>query len=208
MTSILETHYFIHNMYKLQAKLICISVVCFAMAINVGDEGGFAPNIQSNEEAIETVLTAIQAAGYKTGSQIMIAMDAANSELWDSKKKKYVFHKSSGKEVSSDQLVKFWEIQKNNLFIIDDSFPFSFPSCLSGTSVVSGTDTEIEPTSAFTLALGVSSVFTGSAASAASPGRAASTLPPRGSGHAPGTDWPSHSNRASRGSRDRNRTSA
>jgi enolase len=76
---------------------------------NVGDEGGFAPNIQSNEEAIETVLTAIDAAGFKAGSQIMIAMDAANTELWDSKKKKYVFHKSSGKEVSSDQLVKFWE---------------------------------------------------------------------------------------------------
>ncbi len=75
---------------------------------NVGDEGGFAPNIQSNEEAIETVLTAIEAAGYKTGSQIMIAMDAANTELWDSKKKKYVFHKSSGKEMSSDQLVKYW----------------------------------------------------------------------------------------------------
>ncbi len=76
---------------------------------NVGDEGGFAPNIQSNEEAIETVLTAIGAAGYKTGSQIVIAMDAANSELWDAKKKKYVFHKSTGKELSSDQLVKFWE---------------------------------------------------------------------------------------------------
>ena len=76
---------------------------------NVGDEGGFAPNIQSNEEAIETVLTAINAAGFKAGSQIMIAMDAANTELWDAKKKKYVFHKSSGKEVSSDQLVKFWE---------------------------------------------------------------------------------------------------
>jgi len=76
---------------------------------NVGDEGGFAPNIQSNEEAIETVLTAIGAAGYKAGSQMVIAMDAANSELWDAKKKKYVFHKSSGKEVSSDQLVKFWE---------------------------------------------------------------------------------------------------
>ncbi|TMI73016.1 MAG: phosphopyruvate hydratase [Bacteroidetes bacterium] len=75
---------------------------------NVGDEGGFAPNIQSNEEAIETVLTAIEAAGYKTGSQIMIAMDAANTELWDAKKKKYVFHKSSGKEMSSDQLVKYW----------------------------------------------------------------------------------------------------
>jgi enolase len=75
---------------------------------NVGDEGGFAPNIQSNEEAIETVLVAIEAAGYKAGSQILIAMDAANSELWDSKKKKYVFHKSSGKEMSSDQLVKYW----------------------------------------------------------------------------------------------------
>ena len=49
---------------------------------NVGDEGGFAPNIGSNEEAIETVLTAIDAAGYKAGSQIMIAMDAANSELY------------------------------------------------------------------------------------------------------------------------------
>ncbi len=76
---------------------------------NVGDEGGFAPNIQSNEEAIETVLESIQAAGYKTGSQIVIAMDAANSELWDAKKKKYVFHKSSGKIMSSDELVKFWE---------------------------------------------------------------------------------------------------
>ncbi|HET6767203.1 MAG TPA: phosphopyruvate hydratase [Chitinophagaceae bacterium] len=76
---------------------------------NVGDEGGFAPNIKSNEEAIETVLTAIDAAGYKTGSQIVIAMDAANSELWDSKKKKYVFHKSSGKEMTSEQLVKFWD---------------------------------------------------------------------------------------------------
>ncbi len=76
---------------------------------NVGDEGGFAPNIKSNEEAIETVLTAIDAAGYKTGSQIVIAMDAANSELWDKKKKKYVFHKSSGKEMTSEQLVKYWD---------------------------------------------------------------------------------------------------
>ncbi|MCF1716995.1 phosphopyruvate hydratase [Flavihumibacter sp. RY-1] len=76
---------------------------------NVGDEGGFAPNIQSNEEAIETVLEAISAAGYKTGSQIMIAMDAANSELWDAKTKKYIFHKSDGKKMSPDQLVKYWE---------------------------------------------------------------------------------------------------
>ncbi|HEX6179818.1 MAG TPA: phosphopyruvate hydratase, partial [Chitinophagaceae bacterium] len=75
---------------------------------NVGDEGGFAPNIQSNEEAIETVLVAIDAAGFKTGSQVVIAMDAANSELWDSKKKKYVFHKSDGKEMTSEQLVQYW----------------------------------------------------------------------------------------------------
>jgi enolase len=75
---------------------------------NVGDEGGFAPNMGSNEEAIETVLSAIEAAGYKTGTQIMIAMDAANSELWKADKKKYVFHKSDGKEMTSDDLVKFW----------------------------------------------------------------------------------------------------
>lgn len=82
---------------------------------NVGDEGGFAPNIQSNEEAIETVLTAIDAAGYKAGTQIKIAMDAANSELWDSKKKKYVFHKSSGKEMSSEQLAKYGKAGLKNI---------------------------------------------------------------------------------------------
>jgi len=89
---------------------------------NVGDEGGFAPNIQSNEEAIEIVLESITAAGYKTGSQVAIAMDAANSELWDAKKKKYVFHKSSGKAVSSDELVKFWEswVKKYPIVSIED----------------------------------------------------------------------------------------
>src|SRR6476646_2318555 len=89
---------------------------------NVGDEGGFAPNIQSNEEAIETVLEAISAAGYKTGSQIAIAMDAANSELWNGKKKKYIFHKSSKKELSSDELVKFWAswVKKYPIISIED----------------------------------------------------------------------------------------
>ena len=89
---------------------------------NVGDEGGFAPNIQSNEEAIETVLESITQAGYKAGSQIVIAMDAANSELWDAKKKKYVFHKSSGKEMTSDELVKYWEswVKKYPIVSIED----------------------------------------------------------------------------------------
>lgn len=75
---------------------------------NVGDEGGFAPNIQSNEEAIETVIMAIEKAGYKPGENIHIAMDAANSELWNKEKGKYIFHKSSGLEMSSDELVEFW----------------------------------------------------------------------------------------------------
>src|SRR6188508_1049150 len=89
---------------------------------NVGDEGGFAPNIQSNEEAIETVLTAIQAAGFKTGSQVSIAMDAANSELWNAKEKKYIFHKSDNKKLTSEQLVKYWEswVKKYPIISIED----------------------------------------------------------------------------------------
>jgi enolase len=89
---------------------------------NVGDEGGFAPNIQSNEEAIETVLLAIDAAGYTAGKDIWIAMDAANSELWDDKKKKYVFHKSTGNEMTSDELVSFWKtwVDKYPIISIED----------------------------------------------------------------------------------------
>ncbi|MCZ2460709.1 MAG: phosphopyruvate hydratase [Chitinophagales bacterium] len=75
---------------------------------NVGDEGGFAPNIQSNEEAIETVLTAIETAGYKTGSQIAIAMDPAVSEMYDKTEKVYHFHKSEGKKLSSEKMVDYW----------------------------------------------------------------------------------------------------
>jgi enolase len=75
---------------------------------NVGDEGGFAPNIQSNEEAIETVLTAIEAAGYKPGEQIAIALDPAVSELWNDEKKAYVFHKSDGRVLTSEQMVEYW----------------------------------------------------------------------------------------------------
>lgn len=75
---------------------------------NVGDEGGFAPDIKSNEEAIETVLKAIEKAGYKPGEQVSIAMDAAISELWDAKTKKYHFHKSGGAKMSSEELVAYW----------------------------------------------------------------------------------------------------
>ena len=75
---------------------------------NVGDEGGFAPNIQSNEEAIETVLEAIEKAGYKSGSQIGIAMDPAVSEMYDADKKMYHFHKSDGKKLDSQGMVDYW----------------------------------------------------------------------------------------------------
>lgn len=75
---------------------------------NVGDEGGFAPDIQSNEEAIETVLKAIEKAGYKPGDQVAIAMDAAISELYDAKTKKYHFHKSGGAKLNSEEMAAFW----------------------------------------------------------------------------------------------------
>ncbi|PZF72399.1 phosphopyruvate hydratase [Taibaiella soli] len=75
---------------------------------NVGDEGGFAPDIQSNEEAIEIVLKSIEKAGFKPGEQVSIAMDAAISELYDSKSKKYHFHKSGGAKLSSEEMVEYW----------------------------------------------------------------------------------------------------
>ncbi|WP_219224199.1 phosphopyruvate hydratase [Pedobacter antarcticus] len=85
---------------------------------NVGDEGGFAPNIGSNVEAIETVLTAIETAGFKPGKDIWIAMDAAASEMYDSKTKTYNFHKSSGEKLSSDEMVKYWVDWANKYPII------------------------------------------------------------------------------------------
>src|SRR5580700_11087054 len=74
----------------------------------VGDEGGFAPNLKSNEEALERVLEAITAAGYKPGEQISIALDPAASEFYDRAKKKYVFKKSDKSERTSEEMVEFW----------------------------------------------------------------------------------------------------
>ena len=77
------------------------------MSTNVGDEGGFAPNLGSNEEAIEVVLDAIKKAGYKPGEDVWIALDAASSEFYDKKKKKYVFE-STGTEMTSKEFVDYW----------------------------------------------------------------------------------------------------
>lgn len=76
---------------------------------NVGDEGGFAPNLESNEAAIEYVLKAIEKAGYKAGEDIYIAMDAASSEFYDAEKGVYRFHKSDGRELTSEEMAAYWK---------------------------------------------------------------------------------------------------
>ena len=78
------------------------------LSTNVGDEGGFAPNIKSNEEAIEIVLKAIEKAGFKPGVDMFIAMDAASSEFYDAKTKTYTFKKSDGKKLKSEEMVDYW----------------------------------------------------------------------------------------------------
>jgi len=85
---------------------------------NVGDEGGFAPNIPSNEEAIETVLKAIEEAGYKPGKDIYIAMDAATTEFYDEKTGLYTFKKSDKREMDSSAMVAYWKEWTNKYPII------------------------------------------------------------------------------------------
>ena len=74
----------------------------------VGDEGGFAPNLKSNDEAVEFILEAIEKAGYKPGQDIGLALDPASSEFYDSQKKKYIFKKSDNSSHSSEDMVEFW----------------------------------------------------------------------------------------------------
>lgn len=89
-----------HNLKKvLKAK---------GYSTNVGDEGGFAPEIQSNEEAIETVLQAIESAGYKPGEDMLIALDAASSEFYDKESGLYHFHKSDGRKMESEEMASYW----------------------------------------------------------------------------------------------------
>ena len=75
-------------------------------ATSVGDEGGFAPNLRSNEEAIETILEAITQAGYSAGTDCLLALDPAASEFYDGSH--YVFKKSDGRKLTSDEMVQFW----------------------------------------------------------------------------------------------------
>ena len=87
------------------------------LSTNVGDEGGFAPNITSNVEAIEVVLQAIEKAGYRPGEEIFIAMDAAASEFYDEEKKRYCFA-STGDELTSSEMADYWKGWVDNYPII------------------------------------------------------------------------------------------
>ena len=93
-------------------------------ATNVGDEGGFAPGIKNNEEAIQMVMTAIEAAGYRPAEDIAIALDAAATEFYDAEKEEYVFHKSTGDRISRNDMVSFWNDWCNRYPIvsIEDGF--------------------------------------------------------------------------------------
>ncbi|REJ79338.1 MAG: phosphopyruvate hydratase [Acidobacteria bacterium] len=86
----------------------------------VGDEGGFAPNLKSNEEALETILEAIDKAGYKAGVNVMIALDPASSEFY--KDGKYVFKKSDGRELSSSEMAEYWAdwVERYPIISIED----------------------------------------------------------------------------------------
>ncbi|MDR1348054.1 MAG: phosphopyruvate hydratase [Prevotellaceae bacterium] len=85
---------------------------------NVGDEGGFAPNLKSNEEAIEVILNAIEKAGYKPGEDVFIALDPASSEYYLTDEKVYHLHKSSGEKLTAAQMVDYWKTWVNKYPII------------------------------------------------------------------------------------------
>mmetsp|Transcript_9808 Transcript_9808/g.22606 ORF Transcript_9808/g.22606 Transcript_9808/m.22606 type:complete len:425 (-) Transcript_9808:886-2160(-) len=91
-------------------------------SINVGDEGGFAPHMASNEEAIEWILKAIEKAGYRPGEDIFIALDAAASTLYDLREKCYSFLKTSRKKYTSIEFVAFWQdwVQRYPILSIED----------------------------------------------------------------------------------------
>ena len=103
-----------HNLAKiLKAK---------GLATSVGDEGGFAPNLSSDDETIETILEAVKAAGYEPGKDFMIAMDAASSEWKSEKGKGFYKQPKSGKEFTSDELIAHWEslVDKYPIISIED----------------------------------------------------------------------------------------
>jgi enolase len=88
----------------------------------VGDEGGFAPALKGTEDALECILAATKAAGYKAGKQIFLALDVASSEFYDAKKKRYIFKKSTGDKLTADDMVAYYDqlIKKYPIISIED----------------------------------------------------------------------------------------
>jgi enolase len=102
-----------HNLKKvLQMK---------GLSTAVGDEGGFAPNLSSNEEALKTIIEAIEKTGYKPGEEVVLALDAAASEMYDKESKKYKFS-GEGKEFTAEELIDFYEdlIEKYPIISLED----------------------------------------------------------------------------------------
>lgn len=89
---------------------------------NVGDEGGFAPNLKSNDEGIEVILKAIEKAGYRPGEDVFIALDAASSEYYLPEEKVYHLHKSTGEKLNAKDMVEFWNnwVKKYPIISIED----------------------------------------------------------------------------------------
>ena len=94
------------------------------LSTNVGDEGGFAPDLKNNEDAIKAVLQAIEKAGYRPGEDVYIAMDAAASEFYNAEEKMYHFKKSTGDKLTVDQMVSYWTdwCKKYPIISIEDGF--------------------------------------------------------------------------------------
>lgn len=103
-----------HNLKSVLSKL--------GHSTNVGDEGGFAPNLKSNEEAIEVVLTAIEKAGYKPGEDIFIALDPASSEYYNKEEDVYHMKWSTGDKLTPGQMVDYWDnwVNKYPIISIED----------------------------------------------------------------------------------------
>ncbi len=103
-----------HSLKKVLKKM--------GLSTAVGDEGGFAPNLKSTEAALEAILEAISGAGYKAGKDVALALDVAASEFYDEAKKRYVFKKSSGKALTSDEMVAYYEklVKKYPIVTIED----------------------------------------------------------------------------------------
>ena len=115
------------------------------LATSVGDEGGFAPKVASNEAALEAIVEAIKAAGYKLGSEVFLALDVAATEFFDEKTGKYTFHKSDKSQRNSEAMIKFYQdLQKRYPIVsIEDGFSEADWKGWKSATVAMGANTQL-----------------------------------------------------------------